>query len=113
MTIQYRTVPTYGVDITTDENTSSVWYRWFQDIDKGTPPAPEAAVVVTASPYTYTAVQKGFVIVTGGTVSLIRFSRVSGTAYATGQTAGIFPLSFGDMLTITYTVIPTVTFVPQ
>lgn len=113
MSVQYRTVPTYGTDVVVKDNTSSVWYRWFQDIDRGTPPSAELAVPLTGSPYTYTALEKGFVIVSGGTVSLIRFSRISGTAYTTGQTAGVFPLSFGDMLIITYTVAPTVTFVPQ
>ena len=107
----YRQAPRYEQPLMIDKNTSSWWYRWFQDTDTGTPPSSELAVSVTASPFIYTAPSKGILIVNGGTVSNVSLTRVG--TYMTGQTQGLFSLSLGDRLTITYSVIPTLTFVPQ
>lgn len=109
----FRTTPAYTEPLVTKDNTTASWYRWFQNLDKGLPPSSELAVTVTASPWIYTAPSQGFVIVTGGTVSLVQFSRMPGTFYPTGQTVGTFPVSQNDQLKITYTVMPTITFVPQ
>ena len=109
----FRTAPTYDEPLTTEGNTSTSWYRWVQHTEKGLPPSSELAVPVTASPWTYTAPAKGFVIVTGGTVSLIQFSRTTGTFYPTGQTSGTFPVSLNDQIKITYSAVPNVVFVPQ
>jgi hypothetical protein len=94
---------------TTDKN----WYFFWQALWKGLPQAAETAVVLSPTPFTYTSSQRGFVIVQGGTVSLIQFSRDGVTNYSTGQTSGCFPLAAGDSLIINYTVAPSVTFVPQ
>lgn len=107
----YLTAPTYDQPITSKGQTSSVWYRYFQGLFLGTPPAAESVLTLGASPYAYTATGKGFVIIRSGTVSAVQFTRSSTTL--TGQTSGIFPLSQGDTLTITYSVLPTVTWVPQ
>lgn len=111
MTIQYRGLPTYNQPMQEGKNMSDSWRRWFTGTDTGVPPAAEVPITVGASPFTYQAQQKGFVIVTGGTVSSIQFQRVN--TYATGQTAGVFPLSFADQLTVTWSGKPTMTFVPQ
>lgn len=68
-----------------------------------------------ASPYTYqnTNTYPADVIVSGGTVSAIAFSRDNATFYATGLTSGVFPLSSYDYLRVTYTVAPTMTLVPR
>jgi len=107
----YRQAPTYETPIAQGNNTSTPWYRWFQSIDTGIPPSTESTVKLTGSPLTYTAPVKGFLIVHGGTVTSIAFTRVS--TYTTGQTQGTFPLSAGDKLVITYTGTPTLTWVPQ
>jgi hypothetical protein len=113
MSIQFRQVPTYTVPLSKGENTTSAWYRYLQQNELGTPPSSEVAVTVTASPFVYTAPKKGFVIVTGGTVSLITFSRTTGTFYNTGQTSGTFPVASNDQLKVTYSVLPTTfIFVP-
>lgn len=109
----FRSAPDYTEPLTTGDNTTASWYRWFQNIDKGLPPSSELAVTITASPWTYTAPSRGFVLVTGGTVSLIQFSRTTGTFYPIGQTSGIFPVSQNDQLKVTYSAAPIVTFVPQ
>jgi len=111
MTLQYRGLPTYTEPVDDKGNMSTAWRRWFSATDNGTPPAAEASITVGASPFAYQATQKGFVIVTGGTVSSIQFTR-TGT-YSTGQTAGVFPVSLADILTVTWSVKPTMTFVPQ
>lgn len=94
-------------------NTSKVWYFFWQGLWKGIPPAVESSVTLTPSPFSFVAPQRGFLIVSGGTVSLIQFSRDGSTNYTTGLTAGCFSLSAGDTLIINYSVAPTVTFVPQ
>lgn len=75
-------------------------------------PAPIAAVVVGASPFSYTASIAGYVHVTGGTVSAIALIRAA-TTLATGLTAGFIPVGQGDVVRVTYTVKPTVNFVPS
>lgn len=112
MSTQYRNVPTYEQPIIVGKNTSSAWYRYLQQNELGTPPLAENAVTPTPSPFIYTAPRKGFLIVQGGTVSVVQFSR-SGTFHTTGQTQGIFPLDQFDQLKITYSVTPTLTWVPM
>lgn len=106
----YRALPTYTQPLTTGVNLSASWYRWMHDTDVGTPPSAETVVPVTASPFVYQAPKKGFVIITGGTVSLVQFTRVG--TYSTGQTEGMFPMALGDQLTVTYSGAPTIVFVP-
>lgn len=67
-----------------------------------------------ASPYTYTNTTGSPVMlyVSGGTVSAITIAR-QGTALTTGFTSGAFRLAQNDSVTITYTVIPTLTLVPD
>lgn len=70
------------------------------------------SVSVSASPFSYSAISDGFVSISGGTVSLVQLTRGSVTINA-GVTAGIIPVNFGDVVKITYTVSPTVYFVPR
>ena len=110
---QVSTIPTYDQQLTEGDNTSKVWYRFLKDLWQGVPPASETKISPIASPYSYQATQRGFVIVQGGTVSMVQWSRTTGTNRATGAIQGTFPLSAGDNLIITYSAVPTVTFVPQ
>lgn len=111
MTLQYRALPTYTEPVDEKGNMRASWRRWFAATDNGTPPAAEVSITVGASPFAYQATQAGFVIVSGGTVSVISITR-TGT-YTTGQTAGVFPLSLADILTVTWSGKPTMTFFPQ
>lgn len=111
MTIQYRGLPTYQEPMDDKGNMRASWRRWFAATDNGTPPAAELSITVGASPFAYQSTQKGFVVVNGGTVSAISVTR-NGT-YTTGQTTGVFPLSLADILTVTWSVKPTMTFFPQ
>ena len=108
---QYRQVPVFEQKILDEEHTNAQWYRYFQSHDTGQPPGAEKTITVTASPFVYTAPRKGFVIITGGTVTSILFSR-SGTYYNTGVASGSLSVAQGDMLKVAYTVVPTMVFVP-
>jgi len=111
VTFQYRLPPTYEEALTQQGHTSASWYRFMQGIHLGVPPNQEAAITVGISPFVYIAKQGGFLIIHGGSVSQISFTR-SGT-YNTGQTQGVFPVSLGDRITVTYSGAPTMTFVSQ
>lgn len=86
------------------------WYRYWQSLSD----LPGAAVqpAVGASPWTYSPPNAGTVLVSGGTVSSIKFVRGRVTI-TTGLTSGMFPVGLGDSLIITYTVLPTVWFLPS
>jgi hypothetical protein len=109
---QFNSLPTYEVSLIQGNKTAAPWYFFWQGLFKGLAPAAVAPITVAASPYTYTAPVKGFVLLTGGTVSLVEFSRDGTTFYNCGETAGQFALNAADRLRVTYTVAPTLNFVP-
>lgn len=74
--------------------------------------APISAVVVGASPTSFTAIDPGTLSVQAGTVSTVTLTR-GGTTITLGLTAGLVPMSAGDKVTITYTVAPTLNFIPR
>lgn len=92
---------------------TQAWWRFFNKLF-AKPPA-ESGITVTASPFLTGFTKDGFVIVEGGTVSLIELLRGSSviTTYNLGATAGQFVVKNGDAIQITYTVAPTVTFFPD
>ena len=103
-------LPTYEQSLTKSGQTAQSWYRFFSGVFQGTPPANESKLSVGASPYAYQAPVKGFVILSGGSVSAVQFTRSVTTL--TNQTSGIFPLNQGDTLTITYASLPVAVWVP-
>lgn len=74
-----------------------------------------SAITVGASPFNYQnpRLYPIDIIVQGGTVSLIEFSRNNTTWYDVGPTSGMFNLSKGDRLRVTYSVTPTLTLIPR
>lgn len=74
-----------------------------------------AAITVTASPFLYNNLHTydEDVIVKGGTVSKLEFSRDNTTFFDIGVIAGMVHLSPGDYLRTTYTVAPTMTEVSR
>lgn len=72
-------------------------------------------ISVTASPFTYqnTTAYDGDVIISGGTVGNIEFTRNNTTFYTTGLLTGVLRLSPNDRVRVTYTVAPTMTLVPR
>lgn len=109
---QLNVLPNYPTPLITGGQTTKDWYFYFAGLFNGLPPANVDEVTSGTSPYTYTAPVKGFMLVTGGTVSLIEFSRDGVTFYDTGQISGSFTLNAADQLRITYSGPPTLVWVP-
>jgi hypothetical protein len=104
---------------------------WWPEVSPGVPPAapwgPDVlpplaapsdaaavAIVVGASPFTYTPPigSRGMVVVAGGNVTAIAYNR-RGVATGLGVVAGPVEVSPGDTVTVTYAVAPTMTYVPR
>lgn len=63
-------------------------------------------ITIGASVFTYTAPYDGWVVINGGTVSLVQFSRDGGsTLFAIA--GSLVPVCKGDQVKVTYSVIPT------
>jgi hypothetical protein len=110
---QLNYLPDVNTPLTTKGTINSSWFRCWQGLFSGAPTANISVVTVGVTPFTYAAPAGGTVIVNGGTVSQVKFSRDGASFYVTGQTQGMFPVSQGDLLVISYSVPPTVTFVPR
>jgi hypothetical protein len=113
MAVQFNRVPQFLQPLSVQGVTSRDWYFFWDALFRGLAPGNETAVTLDSSPATYSATVKGSLIVSGGTVSLIEFSRDGTTFYDTGQTAGMFALNAADRLRVTYTVLPDAVFVPS
>lgn len=77
--------------------------------------AQPSAIVLGPSPYTYIN-NTGYpadIIVSGGGVSLLEFSRNGATFFSTGSFYGMFTLSPYDRLRVTYQTPPQMTLVPR
>lgn len=73
--------------------------------------APEP-ISVTASPFTYRAGRDGFYVVTGGTVTKQEYGR--GAVFTdVGLLTSMLPILLGDALRVTYSALPTITFIPR
>ena len=73
--------------------------------------APEA-ITVTVSPFTYRAGRDGYYIVTGGTVTKQEYGR--GAVFTdVGLLTSMLPILLGDSIRVTYTALPTITFIPR
>ena len=70
------------------------------------------AITPGASPYTYRAQQEGTLSIVGGTISAISLTR-AGVSVSLAVSTPMIPLSPGDAVTITYTVAPTLKFIPR
>lgn len=114
MTQQFNRMPDVNTPLQNKGALARGWYLLWQGLWQGQPTGPVAAVSVTASPFTYVASQGGTLILNGGTTTQVKFSRDGSNFYVTGLTAGMFPLSQGDQLVISYSgALPTATWVPR
>jgi len=112
--IQFNRIPDVTTTLTTKGALTQAWYRLFSGLFNGTPTGNLSVITVGSSPFTYAAPVGGTVIVNGGSTTQIQFSRDGSNFFITGETAGMFPLSQGDQLIVTYPVAPpTMTFVPR
>jgi hypothetical protein len=86
------------------------WNSFFQQLVQQAPEV--AAITVGASPFSYTANANGNLIISGGTVSVIDLIRGTVTILIATSTAipRIVPISIGDTVKVTYSVLPTLQF---
>lgn len=70
------------------------------------------SVTVGASPFSYVANREGSISIESGTVTNITLARY-GVTVSTAMISGFVPMSEGDQVTITYTVAPTIKFIPR
>jgi hypothetical protein len=113
MANQFNSMPTYPVPLNIGNNTNKDWYFFWSGLFRGLAPGNVEPVTVGTSPYEYSATKRGSMIVSGGTVSVIEFSRDGTNYYDVGVTAGMFALNASDRLRVTYSVAPDMTFVPS
>lgn len=90
---------------------TSAWYQWVTRISQLSAERPIAQVSVGASPFVYTSSTIGKIFVTGGTVSSIVLTR--GSVAMTCPENQFIPMAANDTLKVTYSGLPTVTFVPD
>lgn len=74
--------------------------------------SPVISVSPTGSPFTYTAPAYGTLNISGGTVSQVAIKR-GGVSTNLGGVVGHFLASKGDQYVITYSVAPTLSFIPN
>ena len=74
-----------------------------------------SAIAVGASPFTYqnASAYPVDVLVSGGGVTALAFTRDNATFYDTGSYYGMFTLSPNDRLRVTYVAAPTMTLIPR
>lgn len=84
----------------------------YQTTDYTTLPS---AITVGASPFIYqnSTGAPGDALISGGTVTLIEFSRDGTNWFSTGTQVGFTPLSPLDRVRVTYTAAPNMTFIPR
>lgn len=85
------------------------WNFYLQQFTQAPPNI--ASIIVGISPFSYTAVEPGNIAITGGTISAITITRGTVTINVTGQK--IIPVAINDIVTVTYSVLPTIQFLPS
>ena len=90
---------------------ASIWYQFLTRLAQLTPERPIAPIAVGASPFVYESFTIGSVFVTGGAVSGIVLGR--GDVLLACPSDVFIPVAANDTVTVTYSVAPTMTFVPS
>lgn len=85
-----------------------VWQRFFGALLGS--PAAISAIAVGASPISFTASQRGTVAISGGTLTAVTLTR-SGIVVALGTSRTVM-VANGDVVTVSYSVAPTINFIP-
>jgi hypothetical protein len=95
-----------------DRATGRVIKPWIQYLQQFTQaPAPYKPISVGTSPFTFTAAEPGFLCVLNGTVTTQTVKRGSISLDITG--IRFTPVGVNDTVTITYSTVPTVFFIPS
>lgn len=93
------------------DNLGKILRPWTQYLQQFTQAPPNImAAVVLVSPFSYKAKEPGNIVISGGTVSDVKLTRGNKTINLTG--VRIIPVSINDIVLITYSVLPTIQFIP-
>ena len=85
---------------------------WIQYLQQFTIAPPHFLdITLRGSPFEYVAKEPGNLFINGGVISLITLTRGIKTLTVTGNK--FIPIAVEDTVTITYFVLPTVTFIPS
>jgi hypothetical protein len=85
------------------------WWGFFSNLTSAA--TPIIAITPQPSPYTYTSIHAGFLLIRGGTVSSVGLVRRRVIISPVGPVAGFFPMSQNDQLVITYSAPPALWFI--
>lgn len=91
---------------------SPQWQLFFASLVADPGPIVAQALATAPATFSYTASVPGHLLVIGGTVSAISLTRARVAIANIGLTAGFIPMGVGDVVSVAYTVKPTVYFVP-
>ena len=88
------------------------WVQYLQQFTIAPPSFMD--ITVGSSPFQYEAAEPGNLFITGGTVSGITLTRGADTITVFPSTANprLVPIAVNDVVTVTYTVKPTIKFIP-
>lgn len=86
------------------------WIQYLQQFT--TAPPPFDSVIVGKSPFEYTAEEPGNIYISGGIVTGITLTRGTDTLTLNAATQ-LIPAAVADVIKITYSVLPTVKFIPS
>ena len=84
------------------------WVQYLQQFTIAPPAFMD--ITVGTSPFEYLAREPGNVYISGGTVSLITLTRGPDTITVTGS---LIPVAVADIVTVTWSVLPTMKFIPS
>lgn len=90
---------------------SQPWHGYLSQL-AGAPGPIVPNIVPGPSPFAYQAPSGGTLAVTGGTVSSITLARARVSGVNVGFTSGSVAVAANDVVTITYSVAPTINFIP-
>lgn len=93
-----------------DGTTNQAWFNYLTQL-QGVP-SPILSVTPGPSPFAYKAPSNGALAVSVGTVSSITLARARVSGVNVGFTSGSISVAANDVVTITYSVAPTVNFIP-
>ena len=106
-------------DLSFEENNRPIWQRWFRLLADGVNAPPSlgpSTITLTGSPFVYRWTGSGTasIALDGNLTTKVEFSRNGVTYYTCGTAAGMYTLSQGDFIRITYTGAgPAVTLIPR
>lgn len=102
-------VPSTNQPISENGIVTTVWQRFFNALVSS--PSAIASIQATQSPVAYKAAERGTLSISGGTISDVTLQRAS-VSISLGPVR-LVPVANADTVTITYSVAPTISFIPS